>query len=321
MKRKQATQLPAIASRNDAALKRLAEYERKAQGAVAHNTARALRADTAIFTAWGAEHSRETFPARADTVAAFIDAQAEIKAPATVRRYIASIARLHRAAGLEDPTKDEGPKLALKRMARAKGTRQQQAQPLNRPAIDRMIASAGDSLRDLRDVALVTTLYDTLARRSELADWNVEDMTLADDGTGTLLIERSKTDQEGRGSVRYIAADTVEHVNRWTEAAGIKDGPLFPAVAKGSNIRGRLDGRDVSRILKAMAKRAGLDINPSGHSVRIGVAQDMVAAGFSLPEIMQAGGWQSPEMVSRYSEHLQVRSGAAAKLAVKQNRT
>ena len=99
-------QLPAIASRNDAALKKLAEYERKARGAIAPNTAKALRADTAVFAAWCAEYSHETLPASPDTVAAFIDAQAEIKAPATVRRYIASIAHLHRAAGLDDPTKD-----------------------------------------------------------------------------------------------------------------------------------------------------------------------------------------------------------------------
>ena len=321
MKRKGTIRLPAIPSRNDAALKKLAEYEKKARGAVAPNTARALKADTAIFVAWCAEYSHETLPASPDTITAFIDAQAEIKAPATVRRYIASITRLHRAAGLEDPTKNEGPKLALKRMARAKGTRQKQAQPLNRPVIDRMITAAGDSLRGLRDIALVATLYDTLARRSELVGWDIEDMTMADDGTGTLLIEHSKTDQEGRGSVRFLAADTVEHVKRWIAEARIEDGPLFRAVAKGGNVQGRLDGRDVSRILKLMAKRAGLDIDPSGHSVRIGVAQDMVSAGFSLPEIMVAGAWKSPEMVSRYSEHLQVRSGAAAKLAAKQNRT
>ena len=313
--------LPALTGRNGVALKKLAEYEKKARGAVAPNTVRALRADTAIFAAWCAEYSHDSLPASPATVADFIDAQAEVKAPATVRRYMASIARLHRAAGLEDPTKDEGPKLALKRMARAKGTRQQQAQPLNRPVIDRMIASAGDSLRDLRDIALVATLYDTLARRSELVGWDVEDLTLADDGTGTLLIERSKTDQEGHGSVRFLATDTVEHVKRLIEEAGLEDGPLFPAIAKGGNVRGRLDGRDVSRILKAMAKRAGLDIDPSGHSVRIGVAQDMVAASFSLAEVMVAGGWRSPEMVSRYSEHLQVRNGAAAKLAMLQNRT
>ena len=40
---------------------------------------------------------------------------------------------------------------------------------------------------------------------------------------------------------------------------------------------------------------------------------------FPIRNIGLAEGWQSPEMVSRYSEHLQIRSGAAAKLASKQN--
>ena len=35
----------------------------------------------------------------AETVAAFIDAMAERRAPATVRRYVASIAVAHRAIG------------------------------------------------------------------------------------------------------------------------------------------------------------------------------------------------------------------------------
>ena len=49
-----------------------------------------------------------------------------------MRRYVASIAHLHRAAELQDPTKSETVKLALRRMARAKGTRQRQAVPEER---------------------------------------------------------------------------------------------------------------------------------------------------------------------------------------------
>ncbi len=312
---------PALTSRDNTALQKLAEYERKARGAVAPNTVQALRSDTAIFTAWCAEYGHEPLPATPDTVTAFIDAQAEIKAPATVRRYIASIAHLHRAAGLDNPTKDEGPKLALRRMARAKGTRQKQAQPLNRPAVDRMINTAGDSLKDLRDVALLAVLYDTLARSSELIAFDVGDLKFTEEGTGGILIKQSKGDQEGKGSLRFLATDTVEYIKRWIEEAKIEEGPLFRAVAKGGNVRGRLYRQDIRHILISMAKKAKLDIDPSGHSVRVGVSQDMVSAGFSLPEILVAGGWRSPEMVQRYSEHLKVRSGAAAKLASKQNRT
>ena len=52
----------------------------------------------------------------------------------------------------------------------------------------------------------------------------------------------------------------------------------------------------------------------------IGASQDLAGAGFGLPEILIAGGWRSPEMVSRYTEHLAARRGAMAKLAERQNR-
>jgi len=323
MRRRQIARLKVLARREairEAPAVALAEYGRKAKGAISPNTERALKADTAVFTAWCSDQARQVLPASPDTVADFIDAMAQVKATATVRRYVASIARMHRAAGLEDPTKDETARLALKRMARSNGVRQRQAAPLNRPLVDRMIAAAGDGLRDKRDVALLSVQYDTLTRRSELVALDLEDIDFAEDGAGTITIRRSKTDQEGEGSVRYLAHDTIEHLRRWLEAAGITEGALFRAVASGDKVRGRLSDRDVSRRLKLMAKQAGLDIDPSGHSARVGVCQDMVASGFSLPEVMQAGGWKSPDMVARYSEHLQARQGAAAKLAAIQNR-
>jgi len=39
-----------------------------------------------------------------------------------------------------------------------------------------------------------------------------------------------------------------------------------------------------------------------------------------VAEVMQAGGWKSPAMVARYTEHLQARRGAMAKLAALQDR-
>ncbi len=119
---------------------------------------------------------------------------------------------------------------------------------------------------------------------------------------------------------RFIDADTVEHVKRWIDARCAEGGALFRAVGKGGSIGGRLSDRDVPRILKGMANAAGLDLDLSGHSCRVGAAQDMVAAGFALPEIMQSGGWKSPGTLARYSEHLAVRKGAAAKLAAQQRR-
>ena len=42
-------------------------------------------------------------PANAPTLVAFIDDMARVKAPATVRRYVSSIATLHKAIGQTNP--------------------------------------------------------------------------------------------------------------------------------------------------------------------------------------------------------------------------
>jgi site-specific recombinase XerD len=301
--------------------KRLARHAHAARGAYSSNTERALRSDTAIFTAWCEERGAESLPAAADLVAKFIDAMAETKSPATVRRYVSSIATFHRAAGADNPTTDETVRLALRRMAKANGTRQSQAAPLNRPAVDRMLRATGDRLIDLRNKALLSAAYDTLCRRSELVAFDVTDLSVSDDGTGTLLIRRSKTDTEGSGTIRFIAVDTLRMLSAWLAGASIEGGALFRAVGKGDAVGGRLDAGDVGRIFRDMAERAHIDTKGvSGHSTRVGAAQDMVAAGLELPEVMQAGGWKTPTMPARYTERLAARRSAAAKLAAMQDR-
>ena len=55
----------------------------------------------------------------------------------------------------------------------------------------------------------------------------------------------------------------------------------------------------------------------SGHSVRVGVAQDAIAAGEDMAAIMQSYGWKTPRMVVRYGEDLMLAAGAAARLTDK----
>ena len=40
------------------------------------------------------------------------------------------------------------------------------------------------------------------------------------DGSGTLTVLRSKTDQEGRGHVRYLGAATVAQISAYLDRAG-----------------------------------------------------------------------------------------------------
>lgn len=295
------------------AVANLARHAELARGALSPNTERALRSDTALFATWCAEHGLTSLPASPDAVAAYLDDLAQGKATATIRRYVASIAYLHRAAELPDPTKDQAVKLALKRIVRAKGSRQRQASPIGQRELEAMLAVTSDLPDGLRDRALLLTARDLLARRSEVVALNIEDLKL-DGDTGTALIRRSKTDQAGQGEVRFLGPDATSALRAWIAAAGITAGAIFRSFSRSGYLQKRLHAGDLVRIFKRMAKRAGLNAaGISGHSCRVGMAQDLVAAGCDLVEVMQAGRWKSASMPARYTERLAARRGAVAR--------
>ena len=90
------------------------------RGAVSENTERALKSDLRVFAAWCAERRLPALPAHAATIAAFVDAMARARAPATVRRYVASIAAVHKALGHAKAARAAPVQLALKRLHRAR---------------------------------------------------------------------------------------------------------------------------------------------------------------------------------------------------------
>ena len=63
-----------------------------------------------------------------------------------------------------------------------------------------------------------------------------------------------------------------------------------------------LSASQISRRVNAAAKAAGLGEGFTGHSGRVGMAQDLAAAGVELPALMTAGRWKSSRMLARYTE-------------------
>ena len=313
------------AIRKAALAEQLGQFVRAARGAFSDSTERALRSDLAIYAAWCAQRGERALPARPETIAAFVDAKAEVRAPATVRRYVTSIGIAHRALGLEKTVKSPPVRLALLRMHRRKGRRQDQATGLIWPLRQRLLDAAGDRSIDDRNRALLAVAYDAMLRRAELVSLQVPDLLEQVRGDGSLLVRRSKTDCEGRGEIVWVGRDTVRLVCTWLDRAGIEDGMLFRSVGKGGRVGERLHPCQVPRIFKAMAREAGLPESVaaglSGHSARVGAAQDMVAAGIELPAILHAGRWKSTAMVNRYAERLLAKRSGAAQLARIQGRS
>ena len=192
------------------------------------------------------------------------------------------------------------------------------------PLRQRLLAATGGKPIDARNRAIVAVAYDGMLRRSELSALQVDDLIEEMRGDATLLVRRAKTDQEGLGEVVYLAPDTVAMVKEWLQRGGIGDGRLLRSLRPGRPPGTKLDASQIPRIFKTMAQRAGLPeqivAGLSGHSARVGAAQDMIASGIELPAILQAGRWRTTAMVNRYGERLLASRSGAAQLARLQRR-
>jgi site-specific recombinase XerD len=285
-----------------------------AREALSDETQRAYATDSRAFAGWCAAAGLPMLPATPQTVATYLRSESAAgKAVATVRRRAATVSRLHRAAGLPNPCEHELVRLALKGIARSRGTDQRQAAALTERDTVTIRARLGDTARNARDLAMLLAGRDLLSRASELVAVTVADLEPAEGGM-LVQVRRHKTSTQSHAY--FIGPEAAEAVQAWLARAGITEGPVFQSLTKGGRATGRaLTTRDVRRTLKALAVAArlshGKDV--SGHSLRVGMAQDLVAADMDIASVMQAGGWTTPCMVARYTEKLTARRGAVAR--------
>ena len=287
--------------------------------ATAPNTRRAYRSAWERWQAWALKRNAPVMPADPSVVAAYLtDRARQGCAPATVRVDRAAISAAHRSTGAADPTAFAVVHEVMRSIAKAGRDRGRgQVQGLDWDAADRIAALAengGRTLTGLRDGALIRVGSDALLRVSELSELDVADLHLDDDGSGTVTVRHSKTDQDGQGHVRYLGAPTIAAVQAYLSAARVADGPLFRRLDRGGTVGGRLGAGSVRRIIAYHAQRAGIDGRVSGHSLRVGAAQSLAAEGAGLVELQEAGDWKSPNMPSHYARNQLAARGAVARL-------
>ena len=154
------------------------------------------------------------------------------------------------------------------------------------------------------DVALLATLRDGLLRRSEAAALTWSDIEFRDDGAALITLRRSKTDQEAEGVVLYVGREAAQALLAIRPAAERLD-PREPVFG--------MTARHIGNRIKAAAMAAGLGEGFTGHSGRVGMAQDLVKSGVELPALMTAGRWKSSKMPARYTERQAANRGAVAR--------
>ena len=284
------------------------EAFRFAQASKSAATIRAYRCDWRDFSAWCECRALVALPASAETIALYVSDLAGWAKVSTIGRRLSAISQAHQTAGHESPTRNAVVRTTMAGIRRTLGVAQVGKTPVLTADLRRMVATldAGRVI-DARDRALLLVGFAGAFRRSELVGLDVEDITDGADGL-TVLLRRSKTDQEGAGrrlGIPYGSNPStcpVRAYRAWLEASGITEGPVFRPVTRYGAIGGeRLSGKAVAVVVKRTLAAAG--VNPAtyaGHSLRAGLATSAAQAGASERSIMATTGHKSLPMVRRY---------------------
>ena len=262
-----------------------------------------------VWERWCRVQDTTPMPATVDAVATYVVARADAGiAASTIVQFVAALKWMHDANSYQSPTDDADVRRLVQGIRRDQAsTTPAQAAGLTNDCLRAITLSTDPHSRHQREtLALCCVMRDALLRCSEAAAAQWQDIDRDGDGSGSLLIRRSKSDQFGVGHISYLSPSTMralDNIRPGTTVIGL----IFP-----------YDPRTIGRRIQAAAKRAGLEGRYRGHSPRVGMALDLADNGASLVEMQHAGRWKSPMMPALYTRSQRAKRSAVAKLYAKE---
>ncbi len=284
------------------------------------------------WTRWATGHGCRVFPADPRHLQMwFVTLADQNKKPSTWSTYLAGVAHHHRSHNGANPAHDPQVRLLLRGLTRRAGTgghTARQAAALRWSDIEHIADTAHSPRRNQpggrtetpcqaeqragKDVAMVAVAHDAALRSSELLALVWTDIVPSQPGgCGIVTIRRSKTDQTSQGAFAPISEFTSDALFRIRPTDPDPGQRIF-----------NISASTLNRRIKTAARTAG--INPqhvSGHSPRVGMAQDLAARGVTMVGLKQAGRWKTSTTASRYTQHLAAHHTPASQYLKTQHRT
>ena len=159
-----------------------------------------------------------------------------------------------------------------------------QIEVLDYQELERLLATAsGKSLRDLRDRAILETLFSTGLRLSELCGLSrYIDLTL-----GELSVR-------GKGEkirVVFLAPSAIQAIKDYlAKRTGDAEEELFVSLNKADKVIGKITPRAVERLVILRARQAGISKQVHPHQIRHSFATDLLVNGADIRAVQELLG-------------------------------
>jgi site-specific recombinase XerD len=243
----------------------------------------AYRMDLRLYAAWCAQQDTALFEAqRVDIECYARELEARGRARATVARRLCTVAGFYRYAEQEGLI-ERSPAVHVRR---PRLDYESHAVGLDRNELGALLVSAG--LAGPREHALVSLLALNGLRISEALGIDIDDLSV-ERGHRTVTVMR-------KGG-KIVTMPLAPRVARAMDLA-IGDragGPVFLAVSGR-----RMDRHEASRIVRRVARAAGLDKHISPHSLRHAFITAALDAGVPLRDVPEAASHADPRTTMRY---------------------
>jgi len=306
----------------DTIQQKLAELRGDAATILAPRTRKTYRSHWTDFARWCADHGHQALPATSVTVVGYLLARFEAgKAMATIKTARQAIASKHNLAGLDRPTDSQDVRDTLRLLGRkasrqGRGVQKQapgirlehirEYEAAGKPSKTETWGNAGAAWTETDErnyrltLAMLYTMHNALLRRSEASRLEWRDVTFLENGQARLTVRRSKTSDQPM--TRLLTRKAVECLRAVRPNGKDPDGRVFGATS----------GRTIQdRIQRAMS---GIRPGCTGHSLRVGGAQDLTIRGASLQQVKEAGGWKSLTMPAHYAKAVRPEVGGVTLL-------
>lgn len=262
----------------------------------AKNTLVAFKNDWNSFLTFCTENKVSPLPATSDTVHRYIDHMSRTRKLSSLKRYMVTVALVHRCHRLTDPCAHTEIRLEMKKQQLEKHDDYRNASAFRDEHLQRLLDrfELSTKVKDIRDMAIWAVAFEAMLKRSELAALTIESINIHPNGLIDLLV-----------SDRTIALSAVSSkaLQRWLVVSMISNGYIFRRIDRHSNIGDLpLDHSSIYRVFRRASDELNLPTSTifSGQSPRVGAAKDLADSGLSINEIQDQGRWKSPAMPAQY---------------------